>query len=129
MPAEAQTRREVRVGVRERLLVVAKPGVDRQIVRDAEAVLHEQHRHPLFQRVADVAERQRLTVLLYVGERQLIEGLRGRVEERERTENRRAWLAAGAARGVMDHARAESKIVAPARPRQGVGKWPLGAVG
>ena len=68
MPAEADARREIRRRVGQRLPVVAEAGVDRQVVAQADAVLHERDRHPLLQLVAGDAVADRLRVLLHVGQ-------------------------------------------------------------
>ena len=91
-----------------------------KIAAHMDAVLHEPAVEPLLQVVAADPEVDRLRVLLHVGQRQLIEGRRGRVLERERAEHRGAGLAARAAGGVMDHAAAEADVVLAARPRQRV---------
>ena len=83
---------------------------------------------PLLQLVAADAEIDGLRVLLHVGQRQLIEGRGGGVLERERAQHRGAGLAAGAARGVMDHAAAEAHVVLAVRPRQRVGELRLVAI-
>ena len=128
VPAEADARREVGFRVGQRLLVVAEPGVEREVVVHADAVLHEHGGEPLRQLVAADAEVDRLLVVLDVGQLQLIERRRGRRQEREGAERRGARLAAGAARGVPRHAGAEPERLFAERPRQRVGELKLAAV-
>src|SRR5215212_2225041 len=109
MPAEADARRDVVRRVGQRLMVVAKPGVDRQVVADAHAVLHEHGRQPLRQLVAADAEADRLRVVLNVRQRQLIERPGGRAEEREGAERRRTRLTAATSGGMTRDARPETQ--------------------
>src|SRR5262249_44852913 len=102
MPAEAEPRREVLGRIGQGLTVVAKAGIDGQVVGDAETVLHEGNRHPLLQLVAGNAVADRLRVLLHVGQRQLLERSRRRAEEREGAQDCRAWLAACAPGRVVN---------------------------
>src|SRR5262249_50202654 len=94
MPTEADPRREVLVSVRERLAVVAKPEIEREIATHADAVLHEESIEPLLQDIVADAEIDGLRILLDVGECQLVERSRGGALKGERAENRRARFAA-----------------------------------
>src|SRR4029079_14168414 len=119
-PAETQAWSEIVLVVRQCLPVIAKSGVESQILVQVNSVLNEAGVEPLCQLVAADAEVDRLRVILNVGERELIEGRRRGVLERERAQDRGAGLAARAAGRVMDCARAEAEVVIAARPRKSV---------
>ena len=120
VPAEAQARREVQRRIGQRLPVVAEPQIEREVVAHANAVLRIAGDEPLAQFVARDAVVDRLRVLLHVGQRQLVERRRRRVEEGEGAEHREAGLVAGAAGRVANQAAAEPDRVPAARPRQRV---------
>src|SRR5262245_51854698 len=125
MPAETDARREVLFRVGQGLAVVAKPQVDGEVAAQVDAVLHEAGIKPLRQFVTADSEVDRLRVVLHVGQCQLVEGRGGRIAEGERAEDRRAWLAARAARGVMNQADTETEVMLAKRPRQRVRKLRL----
>ena len=122
MPAEPDARREVLLRVRQRLHVVAKAEIERQIVADAHVVLRECADEPLVEGVGRDPIADRLRVVLNVRERQRVER-RGRgVEECERAEHGKARLVAHAAGCVARGAAADTNRLPAARPGQRVGE-------
>jgi hypothetical protein len=128
VPAEADTGREVRRGVGQRLEVVAQADVHGQVLMRAPAVLGEDRDEPLLEVVAVDPEVDRLRVALDVVDRELVQGS-GRVRpEREGAEDRGSRLAADAARRVAGDARPEAEGVGALDPRERVGALELVAV-
>src|SRR6185369_10266487 len=125
MPAKTDAWGEVFLRVRERLPVVTKPEIEREVTAKMHAVLNEQRVEPLWQLVAVDAEVDRLRVVLHVVQRQLSERRSRCVLERERAEDRRARLTARSTGGVMNDAAAESQIMLAYRPRYRVGELQL----
>src|SRR5262245_22593012 len=125
MPSEACARREVFLCIGQCLTIVAEACIDREVRPHAEAVLNESGREPLRQFIAADPEVDGLCVLLNVGKCQLAEWRRRCVVERERTEDRRAGLAAGSAGSVTNNASTEAEIVPAQRPGQRVGELRL----
>src|SRR5262245_18004234 len=125
MPAESDSRREVVLRVGQCLAVITQTQIDSKIAAQVNAVLHEYVVEPLLQLIAADAEVDRLRVILDVGERQLIERLRCRVQEGKRAEYRRARLAACSTGSMMHDASTESQVMHTARPRHRIGKLKL----
>src|SRR4029453_5100975 len=114
---KTHSRREVPDRIGQGLPVVTDPGVDGEVAPHMNAILHETRIEPLLQRVPVDPEIDRLRVVLHRGQCQLTEGRRRVIQERERPENRRSWLAARTARRVMDQTCAEAYVVHSVRPR------------
>src|SRR5437773_3682679 len=128
MPGKADSRLKILRGRRQRLAVIAQTEIQRKVRLHMKGVLHKSREQPLRQLIAADPEVNRLLIILNIGQRQLIERQStagARAEESEGTEDRCAWFAAAAARGVMQHAAAKFEIMRAARPGHGIGKLEL----
>ena len=125
LPGKSNPRLEILRRSRQRLTVVAQTEVYGQVRQYVKSVLRKSGNQPLTQFVATNSEVDRLRVILYVRQGQLIKGqsaARSGAEKGEGAKNGGARLAADATRGVMHHAAAEPEIVRATRPRQRVGE-------